>query len=135
MLIHFKKMQGIKKSILFATIIIIVQPALGMIMEQYEYRITSTINARDIEVTFGGQTITIKKPAKPIKVAAPFSPTVDFIFPENKENTYSVPRINLPGDLLIRIMKFAEGEYTITLSSDETGEEEITHIDVPVDVQ
>jgi len=128
MLAHFKKMQGIKKSILFAMIIIIAQPVRGMIMEQYEYTITS--NARGIEVLCGGQIIAIKKASKTIKVAAPFSPTVDFVFPENKKNTYSVPRINLPGDLLIRIMKFAEGEYSITLSSEETGEQEITHIDI-----
>ncbi len=128
MLIHFDKMQRIKKLVLFVMAVIIAQPAFGMAMEQYEYTLTS--NARGIEVSFGGQMIKINKSSKTVKVAAPFSPTVDFIFPENKENTYSVLRTDLPGDLIIEIRRFAEGEYTIRLSSEETGERVVVNFDI-----
>jgi hypothetical protein len=128
MLIHFKKMQSIKKTVLFFISVIIVQPLFGMIMEQYEYTVKS--NTVGIEVSFGGQTLTINKAAIKIKVIAPYSSTLDFVFPENKENTYSVSRENLPGDLDIRIVRVGQGLYTIFLLSRKTFGEEIRHIDV-----
>jgi len=127
MLIHFKKMQVIKKSVLFIISIIIAQPVLGMSMEQHEYSIISNVSG--VKVSFGGQSLTSQK-SKKTQVAAPYSAVVEFTFPENKENTYSVSRENLPGDLIIKIRRFVQGEYTIFLTSRETGGEQIRHIDV-----
>ena len=101
---------------------------LGMIMEQHEYTITS--NAGDIKVSFGRQTIKIKKSVKNIHIAAPFSESVDFVFPENKEKTYSVLRTELPGDLLIQIVRFTKGQYIIMLFSKETDAQSVVHIDI-----
>ena len=127
MLVHFKKMQRNKKSVLFIFSVIIALPVFGMIMEQHEYTIISNVSG--VKVSFGGQALTSKK-SKKVQVAAPYSMVVEFTFPENKENTYSVSRENLPGDLIIKIRRFVQGEYTIFLTSRETGGEQMRHIDI-----
>ncbi len=127
MLVHFKHMQGIKKLVLFVIAVIIALPVLGMIMEQHEYTIISNVSG--VKVSFGGQSYTSQK-SKKTQVAAPYSSIVEFTFPENKENTYSVSRENLPGDLIIKIRRFVQGEYTIFITSRETLGEEMRHIDV-----
>lgn len=105
----------------------IAQQALGMSMEQHEYTVAS--NVAGVKVAFGGQSLTTQK-SKKTQIAAPYSATVDFTFPENKENTYSISREILPGDLNLRIVRVGQGQYTIFLMSRKTGGEQIRHIDV-----